>query len=74
MDGVDLKSGYRTFVAGHRKGKIAMRNRYWFTTCYLPMAIAVVAVGLMVWNTPIRELLNPDMDVQASDLNNNRVE
>jgi hypothetical protein len=38
------------------------------------MAIAVVAVGLMVWSTPIRELLNPDMDVQASDLNNNRVE
>ena len=32
-----------------------MRSRYWFTISCLPMAIAFVAVGLMVWTTPTRE-------------------
>lgn len=32
-----------------------MRSRYWFTICCLPMAIAVVVVGLMIGITPTRE-------------------
>lgn len=32
-----------------------MRSRYWFALCCLPMAITVVAVGLMIWITPTRE-------------------
>lgn len=34
-----------------------MGNRSWFAICCLPLAVAVVAAGLMLWNTPTREQL-----------------